>query len=211
MDEQKRDDFKMKVKLAGGKIEEGSDGEILDDEEIAKITADPLYKFPFDEPFMTEAETEIGMRESDQLRKRLIDAGKTPSQDVVDMMWTTERVEAALRGSNVERRAAVNDVLWMKFVQWKRAHNGVCSVDRLKWFVQVDQIRSILYPKPSIPHQAKMIKERFQYEDENGIPRSKISPLHPPPQWYLDYLKKEGHLENYMAQVNEVVNRQVID
>lgn len=201
------------VKIIGGFLGASFEDDADPDktpEEIAMRANDPLYDFPHDVRFYTPAEVEKFRERSKVVFEKNI-AGKLPlTERQKNALWDEVRYQAALGDDLAAKRAAQVDPLWVKYTDWKKEH-GHCSLDRVRWFIEIDIARSKLYPLASIPEQQKLLKERWEYEDKNGLPRTVVSPDLSPPQWYLDHLRKKGTLVDYMGGVDRVMTRKVDD
>lgn len=184
--------------------------EELSPEDIARRATDPLFDWPNDITFYTSEEISILMEKSKKVYNKYLGGKLKLDQEALDALWMTERQEAALGDDIVAKRASNVTPLWLKYLGWKREH-GRCSLDRLKWFVEVDVARSKFYPLSSIPEQDKLLKERYKYEKENDLPVSLVSDKIPPPGWYMDHLKAVNKLEPYKKAMEVVFQRKVKD
>lgn len=95
-----------------------------------------------------------------------------------EKVWDKFRAEACLgKHGIVAKRCSMNDVLWSRFAE----HGDKFTLDDIKKMILFDAKRRELYP-----------------------PDYKGDGTEPPPQEYLDKLRKDGKLETIYAELNNL-------
>ena len=169
--------------------------------EMAKKVRDEDFPgFPNDVVFHTQD----SLRLIREYWKDFLGNHKTLTRRQELAVWDEDRLNAAVSPDIVEKRASMNDYLWEKFRDWKKATEN-CSVDRLKWFCEMDLARSALYPP------ADILFEKRKQEESKKEKLTFIDPEAPPPQWYLDSLGDTNQIQGIMENIKKVTHRKVKD
>lgn len=94
-----------------------------------------------------------------------------------ERIWDERRKQACLGDDIVARRCSMNDVLWAMYKE-----NPSITLDEVEKKIRIDIVRSKLYP------------EGWTDYDQ------------PPPNEYIQELKKKGLFQKYMDELQELVN-----
>jgi len=165
-------------------------GKVKTETEARQILQDPLADFPNDLDYFTDKEIEEKLRYASQRRARA-----HPRQ--LYALWTTERAQACRGNDPVARRASMNDVLWGKYEELHR--NGrVLTLEQLKCLVEVDVVRSRLYPN------LVQLSERHRYERAHKLPLTVGDSDKPPPAWFVEQLQTQGELEHIVNELRRL-------
>lgn len=197
-------------------------GAKVSEKEAAALLAQPLRDFPFDIRYLTDRDIAGNRRKYDMILLKAKNRPESIAQEVLDAGWTDARANAARgRDGAVARRAAQNDILWLFYKEMTDLHGVEVSMAMLKERVDLDVLRSALYPRPD--YEAKKnrdIMARFttgKVDPKTGKPsqtarillNSKTSPYlktdytspHPP-AWYVEEIADSGAVHDVIKRLD---------
>ena len=172
MQKRKLREFKVQASLAGI-VFEGEDDSAKKRKAVEDSIKDPLKDFPNDVIYFSARDCDSKIRLSQKLKKRPIES-----------QWNEYRKECCLGNYDiVARRCSVNDVLWGRYLEIKKAV-AVFTIDQVKAMVEFDIVRRELYPA--------------NYKGTGS---------EPPPKDYVKELQKSGEYTKILQRLDGITKR----